>query len=197
VERIGRFLEPQFVRRYRNARERMRDLDQLAALAAGSPSRARFVTELTLDPPTSTGDLAGKPLPDEDFLVLSTIHSAKGLEWDAVHLIHAADGMIPSDLATGSAEEIEEERRLLYVALTRARRMLHVYFPLRYYHRPRGLGDGHSYAQLSRFLPDEIQRLFDRRSEQGAADWTPEPGAPATAASSTDVDEFLSALWRA
>src|SRR5207245_6707198 len=102
---------------------------------SGASSRGRFIAELTLDPPMSTGDLAGSPLLDEDYVVLSTIHSAKGCEWDVVHIIHAADGMIPSDMATGSSEETEEERRLLYVAMTRAKDVLVVYFPLRYYRR--------------------------------------------------------------
>jgi len=172
----------------------MRDLEQLALLASGYPNRARFITELTLDPPASTGDLAGPPLLDEDYLILSTIHSAKGLEWDVVHVINAADGMIPSDMATRSPEEIEEERRLLYVAMTRAREMLHVYFPLRSYHRPRGLEDGHSYAQLTRFLPQSIQVLFDRATEHLAAH---ADGVLTTAVgSATGVDEFLSALWK-
>jgi DNA helicase-2/ATP-dependent DNA helicase PcrA len=148
---------------------------------------------LTLDPPVSTGDLAGPPLLDEDYLVLSTIHSAKGLEWDVVHIIHAADGMIPSDMATGRPEAIEEERRLLYVGMTRARDALYVYFPLRYYHRPKGLEDAHSYAQLSRFLPESVQGLFDRRCpavleseeafEGGALRRVPQ------------VDSFLASLW--
>ena len=194
VERVSLFLQPQFLRRYRNPRERVRDLEQLALLASGYPNRARFITEHTLDPPASTGDLAGPPLLDEDFLILSTIHSAKGLEWDVVHVINAADGMIPSDLATRSPEEIEEERRLLYVAMTRAREMLHVYFPLRYYHRPRGLEDGHSYGQLTRFLPQSIQDLFDRATEHLAAH---ADGVLATAVgSATGVDEFLSTLWK-
>jgi ATP-dependent DNA helicase UvrD/PcrA len=194
VERITRFLEPHFLRHYRNPRERLRDLQQLAMLATGYPNRARFITELTLDPPASTGDLAGPPLLDEDHLILSTIHSAKGLEWEVVHLIHAADGMIPSDMATGNPEEIEEERRLLYVAMTRAREMLHVYFPLRCYHRPRGLEDGHSYAQLTRFLPQGVQDLFDRRTEYLAGE---EEASPAVAIGSTaGVDEFLAGLWK-
>lgn len=194
VERISRFLEPHFRRRYRNPRERMRDLEQLELLASGYSDRARFITELTLDPPSSTGELAGPPLLDEDYLVLSTIHSAKGLEWDVVHVIHAADGMIPSDMATGSPEEIEEERRLLYVAMTRARDMLRVYFPLRYYRRPRGLEDAHSYAQLTRFLPEQVQSLFDRRTEHLAVD-EDEASAPGTG-QAAGVDEFLAALWK-
>jgi ATP-dependent DNA helicase UvrD/PcrA len=193
VERISRFLEPHFLRRYRSPRERMRDLEQLELLASGYPDRARFITELTLDPPSSTGDLAGPPLLDEDYLVLSTIHSAKGLEWDVVHIIHAADGMIPSDMATRDPEEIEEERRLLYVAMTRAREMLHVYFPLRYYRRPRGLEDGHSYAQLTRFLPREVQDLFEKTAEHLAAGEDGPSGAMASPAAG--VDEFLTALW--
>ena len=122
----------------RRAAARLRDLEQLEALAARFPARPRLLAELALDPPSSTSDLAGPPLLDEDYVVLSTIHSAKGGEWDVVHVIHAADGMIPSDMATGNAEEIEEERRLFYVALTRARDALYVYFPLRFYRRPRG-----------------------------------------------------------
>jgi DNA helicase-2/ATP-dependent DNA helicase PcrA len=146
-----------------------------------------------LDPPSSTGDLAGPPLLDEDYLVLSTIHSAKGLEWDVVHIIHAADGMIPSDMATGNPKEIEEERRLLHVAMTRAREMLHVYFPLRYYRRPRGLEDGHSYAQLTRFLPKQVQDLFQKTTEHLAAD---EDGPSVTVTSpAASVDEFLASLW--
>jgi len=196
VERITLFLEPLLLRHYRNPRERIRDLEQLALLASGYPNRARFITELTLDPPSSTGDLAGPPLLDEDYLVLSTIHSAKGLEWEVVHVIHAADGMIPSDMATGNPEEIEEERRLLYVAMTRARDVLHVYFPLRYYHRPRGLEDGHNYAQLTRFLPRAIQDLFDRRTEYLATEADADPSPTAVVGSTAGVDEFLSALWK-
>jgi DNA helicase-2/ATP-dependent DNA helicase PcrA len=116
---------------------------------------------LTLDPPTSTGDLAGPPLLDEEYVVLSTIHSAKGCEWDVVYLIHAADGVLPSDMSQGEAD-LEEERRLLYVAMTRARDRLYVTFPLRYDHRKHPLGDSHSFAQVSRFLTPEIHDQFER-----------------------------------
>ncbi len=122
-----------------------------------------MLQEITLDPPSSTQDLAGPPHLDDDYLVLSTIHSAKGLEWDAVYVIHAADGNIPSDMATGNPEEIEEERRLFYVALTRAKNWLYVCCPLRYYHffRP-SVSDAHGYAQRTRFLPEPVVELFDR-----------------------------------
>src|SRR6202023_199166 len=118
-------------------------------------TRSRFVAELTLDPPRSTGDLAGPPSVDDDWLVLSTVHSAKGGEWDVVHVLHAADGMFPSDMACGDPDGIEEERRLMYVAVTRARDVLEINVPLRYYHRRHGRSDDHSYGQLSRFLTAE------------------------------------------
>jgi len=121
-----------------------------------------MLAEITLNPPSSTQDLAGPPHLDDDYLVLSTIHSAKGLEWDCVYVIHAADGNIPSDMATGSPEEIEEERRLFYVALTRAKNWLAVLCPLRYYHYPGSFSDAHGYAQLTRFLPEGVRRYFER-----------------------------------
>ena len=144
---------PLFARRYPGtASVRLADLEHLRSLATDYQSRSRFLAELTLDPPTSTGDMAGPPHLDDDFLVLSTIHSAKGGEWQVVHVIHASDGNIPSDMALGSAEEVEEERRLFYVALTRARDTLVVSYPLRYYFRRNPLDDAHSYGQASRFL---------------------------------------------
>jgi DNA helicase-2/ATP-dependent DNA helicase PcrA len=193
VERVRRFLEPLLRRRYDEAEPRLRDLEQLELLAAGFETRERFVTDLTLDPPTSTSDLAGPPLVDEDFVVLSTIHSAKGGEWDVVHVIHAADGMIPSDMATGDPDEIEEERRLFYVALTRARNRLYVSFPLRYHRSNRGLEDRHWYAQLTRFLPAEVASRFARRSTLVDRDGTVEPvDHPADAGA---VDALLAGLW--
>ncbi len=94
-----------------DAAMRRADLAQLAQIAASYPSRERFLTELTLDPPDATSDQAGMPLLDEDYLILSTIHSAKGQEWKSVFVLNTVDGCIPSDLATGTTAEIEEERR--------------------------------------------------------------------------------------
>ncbi|TMK82373.1 MAG: ATP-dependent helicase [Actinobacteria bacterium] len=198
IERLRGFLEPEIRGRYRGAASRLRDLEQLEGLASGSASRGAFLADITLDPPASTGDLAGPPLLDEDYVILSTIHSAKGCEWDAVHVIHAADGMIPSDLATGTPEEIEEERRLLYVAMTRARDSLTVYFPLRYYRRPRGLEDPHSFAQLTRFISPEVRELFDeRRAHLDELDaGTAEGLGPVPVGSARGVDAFLAGLWR-
>ena len=193
IERIRAFCEPVFARLYGNAEVRLRDVEQLEVLAAASPSRTAFLTDIALDPPGATSDLAGPPLLDEDYLILSTIHSAKGGEWDAVRIIHAADGMIPSDMATGDAASIEEERRLLYVAMTRARDVLEVYFPLRYHRRPRGMGDAHAYSQLTRFIPDAVRGFFEESvtGEDPRSDSVAQSGTAGTAA----VDDALRELW--
>jgi DNA helicase-2/ATP-dependent DNA helicase PcrA len=193
--RVRRFLEPILARRYDHADARLRDLEQLEQLAAGYPTRGRFLADLALEPPTSTAELAGPPLLDEDYLVLSTIHSAKGGEWDVVHVIHAADGMIPSDMATGDEERIEEERRLLYVALTRARDALYVYFPLRYHRRNHGYEDRYHHAQITRFLPEEIRGLFERRTTFSDVEWSDAEPVGAVAASGRGPDELLRSLW--
>ena len=128
---------------------------------AKSTDLEQFAADLALDPPQSSADFAGPPKLDEDYLVLSTIHSAKGLEWDIVHVIHASDGNLPSDMALSSREGLDEERRLFYVALTRARHGLHVYVPVRYFHRPRGSDDASGFGKTSRFLTSEVQALCD------------------------------------
>ena len=160
VERLCAALVPLIRLRYDDGAARAADLDQLVAAAGSARDIREFVAELVLDPPASSADLAGPPHLDEDYLVLSTVHSAKGLEWDAVHLIAAYDGNFPADMNTGSEQGVAEERRLLYVALTRARRRLHVYVPVRYYHRPAGCDDPHGYGRTSRFLTASVQCLF-------------------------------------
>jgi len=147
--------------RFGDGAARRADLARLADLGRDAPDLETFLTELTLDPPASTGDLAGPPMLDDDVLTLSTIHSAKGGEWDVVHLIHAADGNLPSDLATGDPEQLEEERRLLYVAVTRARDELHVHVPLRFHHHRGRLDDAHSTGQRSRFLTPSVVAAMD------------------------------------
>jgi DNA helicase-2/ATP-dependent DNA helicase PcrA len=133
------------------------DVEQLARLAAGYGSRERFLTELTLDPPDATSDLSGAGSKDEDYLILSTIHSAKGQEWRSVHVLNVVDGCIPSDLGTGSTHELEEERRLLYVAMTRARDELHLITPQRFFvTQQTKFGDRHMYAQRTRFITRAI-----------------------------------------
>jgi DNA helicase-2/ATP-dependent DNA helicase PcrA len=193
IERLTEALGPLIRRRYDHPDVRLRDLSVLAGLATTAPSRHAFVADLTLDPPRSTGDLAGPPLLDDDYLTLSTVHSAKGGEWPVVHIIHAADGMFPSDMATGDAEGVDEERRLFYVALTRARDHLHLYTPLRYYHGgPFGRGDAHSWAQRTRFLPPDVEPLLELRAVRaGGIDDVALP----TVCIAEEVDRALHGLW--
>ena len=193
LERLRAYLEPVVARIYEAPVARMEDLEQLVLLARGYESRGRFLAELTLDPPSSTADLAGPPLLDEDYLVLSTIHSAKGLEWDVVHVIHVSDGHIPSDMALRDDDEVEEERRLLYVALTRPRDTLMLTYPQRYYRRPRGSDDAHGYALVSRFLQDDgVRACMEERGPETVA--LPDAAAITGAAR---VDEILADLFDA
>ena len=154
-------LGPLVTRRYPDFRTRLEDLNRLAAAAATAPSLADYVAGLTLDPPASSGDLAGPPHLDEDYLTLSTVHSAKGLEWDAVHVIGLVDGAFPSDMALGTDAGLAEEQRLFYVALTRARDQLTLYTPLRMPHQRHTSSDRHSLAPATRFLTDAALTTVD------------------------------------
>ena len=187
---------PQLDRLYDDAAVRRLDLAALLQLAAGYGSRERFVTELTLDPPQSTSDQSGVPHRDEDYLVLSTIHSAKGQEWRAVHVLNVVDGCIPSDLGTGTAADIEEERRLLYVAMTRARDSLHLLVPQRFYvTQQTPLGDRHMYAGRSRFISDAMLGQFEQVAWP-APGCGPEPQAPAPNAPALQVRARALSAWR-
>jgi len=161
AETLRDALAPLIAGRYPNAAARLADLEQLVAAARNSTGLAHFVGELALDPPQSSADLAGAPNLDDDYLVLSTVHSAKGLEWAAVHVLGIYDGNFPACMSAGSSETIDEERRLLYVAMTRAQRRLHLYVPVRYYHRPKGVDDAHGYGKPSRFLTEEVTATCD------------------------------------
>ena len=161
---------PQLERIHDDAHVRKLDVEQLVRLAAGYASRERFLTELTLDPPQATSDQAGVPHLDEDYLILSTIHSAKGQEWKAVHVLNVVDGCIPSDMATGTQAELEEERRLLYVAMTRAKEHLHLIVPHRFYVTQQGSGgDRHVYAGRTRFISEAMVDQFEQVTWPAAA----------------------------
>jgi DNA helicase-2/ATP-dependent DNA helicase PcrA len=174
VGRAREWFEPHLERIYDAAQARIGDLVQLERLALQFGSRDRFLAELALDPPAATGDNAGSPHLDEDYLVLSTVHSAKGQEWDAVYVLNVADGNFPSEFSTGHADQIEEERRLLYVAMTRARNDLHLIAPLKYYvtNQPK-TGDRHVYGAQSRFLTPAVMARLD------AVTWPDDQGAHA------------------
>jgi DNA helicase II / ATP-dependent DNA helicase PcrA len=170
------------------------DLAQLAQIASTYAGRERFLTELTLDPPDAVSGEAGAPLRDEDYLILSTIHSAKGQEWTAVSILNAVDGCIPSDLSTGSKADIEEERRLLYVAMTRARDHLSLIVPQRFFaHQQRGNGDRHMYAARTRFIPAAILDRFE------SCAWPQAPAAASEVVPSrapVDIGARLRGMWK-
>jgi DNA helicase-2/ATP-dependent DNA helicase PcrA len=162
MECVSRWYEPHLERIYEDAFVRQADILQLQQIAATYASRERFLTEVTLDPPSATSDEAGVSIRDDDYLILSTIHSAKGQEWKVVQILNVVDGCIPSDMGTSSTAEIEEERRLLYVAMTRAKHHLHLLVPQRFYvHQQPRCGDRHVYASLSRFIPNSILKFFE------------------------------------
>jgi len=162
LDLVARWYEPHLFRLYDDAAVRQRDLLQLQQVASTYSSRERFLTDMALDPPAATSDEAGVSGKDDDYLILSTIHSAKGQEWKAVHILNVVDGCIPSDMSTGTTDEVEEERRLLYVAMTRAKDDLQLLVPQRFYvHQQASYGDRHVYASRSRFIPDALLEFFD------------------------------------
>jgi DNA helicase-2/ATP-dependent DNA helicase PcrA len=193
AERIRRALTPLIQSAYDEAAPRLEDLGALVLACGGMTRLSDVAAEQALEPPASTGDFAGPPMVDEDWLVLSTVHSAKGLEFDAVHVIHAADGNFPSDMSLGSPEGLEDERRLFYVAITRARRNLAVYVPLRYHHHR--VRDDHSWAQPSRFLSDQVRSTLAEIPAVVANLEAPSPTPIVVVDGSAVVAGQLSSLW--
>ena len=194
IERARLWYEPHLDRIHEDAEVRRADLIQLEQIASGYPSRERFLTELTLDPPDATGDQAGPPLLDEDYLILSTIHSAKGQEWKSVFVLNVVDGCMPSDLGAGTSAELEEERRLLYVAMTRAKDDLHLTVPQRFFvHGQSAKGDRHMYASRTRFIPERLVPLFERTTWPLAR---PAAAAPTDRAAPVDIRAKMRGMWR-
>ena len=194
IAAVERWYRPQLERLHDDAAPRAADVAHLVRLAAGYVSRDRFLTELALDPPAASSDESGPGSLDEDYLILSTIHSAKGQEWSAVSVLNVVDGCIPSDMATGHAAEIEEERRLLYVAMTRARHHLHLLVPQRFYvTQQSAYGDRHLYAAISRFLPEAVRDRFVHLGPDATAP-VPEPAVPVMAP--VDIAARVRAAWR-
>ena len=194
IAAVERWYRPQLERLHDDAAPRAADIAHLVRLAAGYVSRDRFLTELALDPPAASSDESGPGSLDEDYLILSTIHSAKGQEWSVVSVLNVVDGCIPSDMATGHAAEIEEERRLLYVAMTRARHHLHLLVPQRFYVTQQSAhGDRHVYAAISRFLPEAVRDRFVHLGPHAAA---PLAEAAAPVLASIDLGARVRAAWR-
>jgi DNA helicase-2/ATP-dependent DNA helicase PcrA len=190
AEAVVTLLEPLIRGRYADAEARLADLRRVADAAAAQPSLHDALAELTLDPPLSGSDLAGPPRLDEDYLTISTIHAAKGLEWPVVHVPHLVDGALPSDMALGDPGGLAEEHRLFYVALTRARDHLYLYAPLRLHHHRRGRDDRHSFGQLTRFLHGDALAACDNAATPAAA-----PVLPMAGPISVRVDTALGSLW--
>jgi DNA helicase-2/ATP-dependent DNA helicase PcrA len=194
IERARLWYEPHLDRIHEDSEIRRADLVQLEQIAAGYPSRERFLTELTLDPPDATSDQAGVPLLDEDYLILSTIHSAKGQEWKSVYVLNVVDGCLPSDLGAGTSAELEEERRLLYVAMTRAKDDLHLLVPQRFFvHGQAAKGDRHMYAARTRFIPDRLLQMFERTTWPRASAAGP---SSANRAPPIDIRARMRGMWR-
>ncbi len=193
VRLVRDWYKPQLERIYDAAWTRMGDLEQLEQLSGQHGTRERFLTELTLDPPVMTGDQSGAPSKDEDYVILSTIHSAKGQEWDIVYLLNISDGNFPSEFSTGKPEMIEEERRLLYVAMTRARNELHLCAPLKYMTTQQAKhGDAHVYGAKSRFMTDKVMETVEKvtyRSLRGVEN------LQANEAATVDVAAKLKDMW--
>jgi DNA helicase-2/ATP-dependent DNA helicase PcrA len=196
VARVREWFAPHLEQLYDAAEVRAGDLAQLERISTGFETREKFLTELALDPPQATSDRAGTPLLDEDYLVLSTVHSAKGQEWEAVYVLNVADGNFPSEFATGRAELIEEERRLLYVAMTRAKRDLHLMAPFRYFitQQARG-GDRHVYGAKSRFMTRNVMACLEPVTWPQALQTGPGAAAPG-AAPRVDVAGKLREMWK-
>ncbi len=193
LEQVHAWYRPQLERIYDAAHVRAGDIEQLQRLASQFSNREQFITEMTLDPPQAAGDLAGDPLKDEDYLILSTVHSAKGQEWDSVYVLNVADGNFPNEHATGRPDLIEEERRLLYVAMTRAKEDLQLIAPLKYYiTQQQRTGDAHVYGARSRFMSAALLAYFEQRG------WPSMPSASATTSASSariDVAAKLRDFW--
>ncbi|UOK73817.1 ATP-dependent helicase [Ancylobacter polymorphus] len=194
IEAARLWYEPHLERIHEDAAIRNADLLQLEQIASGYASRERFLTELTLDPPDATSDQPGVPHLDEDYLILSTIHSAKGQEWKNVFVLNTVDGCIPIDLGVGSKEEIEEERRLLYVAMTRAKDSLHLITPQRFFtHNQNAQGDRHVYASRTRFIPAALLVQFECKGWPAAAAETARRDVRGVR---VDVGARMRGMWR-
>jgi DNA helicase-2/ATP-dependent DNA helicase PcrA len=191
---VRKWYQPHLERIYDGVETREADIEQLEQISGRYSTRERFLTELTLDPPSATGDLAGDPLLDEDYLVLSTVHSAKGQEWDAVFLLNVTDGSFPSEFSTGKPKQIEEERRLMYVAMTRARQSLTLIAPMRFHvTRQPPDGDKHVYGARSRFVTDELlatmQQCWHGRRDHALDEAAARPGP------TIDVAARMREMW--
>jgi DNA helicase-2/ATP-dependent DNA helicase PcrA len=194
MRQVREWYKPHFERIYEQHHTRLGDLEQLELLSVQYPSRERFITELTLDPPQATSDLAGQSSQDEDYLVLSTVHSAKGMEWRTVYIMNVVDGSFPSEFATGRESLIDEERRVLYVAMTRAKDQLYLISPLRFPVTSKSpQSDAHVYGGRSRFVTDKLLKTVEPLVFHGSQ--SAERDLAALPESGLDIQGKLNQLW--
>ncbi len=153
--------ESHLARLFEDPEFRAEDIARLQQIASGYRSRQRFLTELAIDPPDRTGKHANASDPDQECTTLATIHWAKGGEWQIVRVLNTVDGCIPSATATGTPEEIEEERRLLHVAMTRAKDQLDLIVPQSIFRYQQGNENPNLAAPVSRFIPKSINDAFE------------------------------------
>ncbi len=188
--------QPHLQRIYEHYHSRIGDLDQLEQLATQYRSRERFVTEMTLDPPQNTGDLSTRASRDEDYLILSTVHSAKGMEWDSVYVLNVVDGSFPSEYAAARPEMLDEERRLLYVAMTRARDELQLIQPLKFpLTQQSPQGDAHVYGARSRFITDKVLKCFEQTTYVGTNTGDARLAPAAAEPVSIDASGVMREMW--
>ncbi|MFK8030959.1 MAG: ATP-dependent helicase [Gammaproteobacteria bacterium] len=189
---VTSWYKPHLEQRFDDALVRWQDVQQLQMMASQSVDIEHFLADLTLDPPAASGNQAGAPLKDEDYLVLSTVHSAKGQEWNSVFVLNVVDGSFPSEFSTGDDKLIEEERRLLYVAATRAKDHLHFVVPLKFYVPQQARhGSKHVYGAQSRFMSSAVLNTCQRQFF-GEAQSAGELGQ---AIAQLDLPSRISELW--
>ena len=157
VNRLLEYYYPILKEQYDDYPKRIRDLEHLMVMAERYGNLEEFLADLTLEPPDESVQDVEAPDRDDERLVLSTIHSAKGLEWRCVFVIWLVDGRFPSSYSFLTEEELEEERRLLYVAVTRAKQFLYLTFPVQVYDRV----TGSVLSKPSRFLDDVPASLVE------------------------------------
>ncbi len=170
VNHIYEYYLPILKEQYDDYPKRTRDLDHLHTIAEGYPSVNEFLADLALEPPDGSASGVDAPDRDDERMVLSTIHSAKGLEWQAVFVIWIVDGRFPSVYSFVDDEDLEEERRLFYVSVTRAKRHLFLTYPINVYDKSSGM----LLSKPSRFLDHVSSDLFDQVAlveEGGRGNW--------------------------
>jgi DNA helicase II / ATP-dependent DNA helicase PcrA len=172
VNQIYEYYLPILKTQYDDYPKRIRDLDHLHTIAEGYPELDQLLADLALEPPDGSAIDVGAPDRDDERLVLSTIHSAKGLEWQCVFVIWIVDGRFPSMYSFVKDEDLEEERRLFYVAVTRAKRHLLLTYPINVFDK----GSGMLLSKPTRFLDHVSPAMFETLAlveEGGPSDWYP------------------------